>query len=176
MTSDARRRIWTELGIPADYATARGMPVQREARRFATIGRNKDGRLIRLTPTAATAWRRMHAAAARDGLVLVPVSGFRSVARQTQIIRQKLAAGESIGAVLRFVAAPGCSEHHTGRALDVGSPDDTGLDERFALTREFRWLKKHAARFGFHLSYPRGNGHGIGYEPWHWCWQTRSRD
>jgi len=175
-TGKPRRTVWAELGIPANYAAARHMPVQREAKALTRIGRNDDGRILRLTPRAAAAWRRMLAAAAADGLTLVPVSAFRSVARQIKIIRQKLAAGESITAVLRFVAAPGCSEHHTGRALDIGSPDDTGLDERFARTREFRWLKKHAARFGFRLSYPRGNGHGIGYEPWHWCWQARSRD
>ena len=44
-------------------------------------------------------------------------------------------------------------------------------EERFARTPEFRWLKKQAGRFGFQLSYPRNNPHGIAYEPWHWCWR-----
>ena len=26
-------------------------------------------------------------------------------------------------------------------------------------------------RFGFRLSYPRGNRDGYQYEPWHWCFQ-----
>ena len=166
-------RIWARLGIPDDYDAARHLPVQREAKTLTSIGRNDDGRLIRLTPQAAAAWRRMQAAATGDGLTLLPISGFRSVARQTKIIRDKLAAGQRIGEILRFVAAPGCSEHHTGRALDIGSPDDRDLDERFGRTREYRWLKRNAGRFGFHLSYPRDNGHGIGYEPWHWCWRRR---
>lgn len=167
-------RVWARLGIPDDYAVARHLPVQREARKLVRIGRNDDGRILRLTPAAAAAWRRLQAAAARDGLTLLPISAFRSVARQTRIIRQKLAAGERIGSILRFVAAPGCSEHHTGRALDIGSPDDRALDERFGRTREFRWLKKNAGRFGFNLSYPRENPHGIGYEPWHWCWRRKT--
>ena len=60
-----------------------------------------------------------------------------------------------------------------GRALDLGSPAAVDLDEDFARTREYRWLTRHAARFGFRLSYPRGNPHGIGFEPWHWCWRRR---
>ena len=111
----------------------------------------------------------MKKAAAHDGIELVAISGFRSVVRQTEIIREKLAKGESIGDILRFVAAPGYSEHHTGRAIDIGSPDHGELDEDFARTRAFRWLKARARHFGFTLSFPRGNPHGIGYEPWHWC-------
>jgi D-alanyl-D-alanine carboxypeptidase len=114
----------------------------------------------------------MHAAAARDGVALLPLSGFRSVARQAGIIREKLAAGQSLAAILRLVAAPGCSEHHTGRAVDVGSAGAAKLDATFARTAAFRWLQQHAGRFGFRLSYPRKNVHGIAYEPWHWCWQA----
>lgn len=168
-------RCWAGLGIPADYALARRMPRQRAAKKLAVIGRNSDGRLIRLTPRAAAAWRRMQTAAGRAGVVLLPLSGFRSIARQSQIIRQKLAAGGRLAHILRLVAAPGCSEHHTGRALDLGAPGHVDLDEHFARTAAFRWLQEHAARFGFHLTYPRQNPHGIGYEPWHWCWRSPDR-
>ena len=172
MTSEARRRLWKQLGIPADYARTRHLPVQREARTLVLIGRAADDhKPVRLTPAAAAAWHRMVAAARTDGVALLPISGYRSVARQVRIIRRKLAAGKAIGDILRYVAAPGCSEHHTGRAIDIGSPEHCELDEDFAKTPESRWLKKHAARFGFHLSYPRNNPHGIGYEPWHWCWR-----
>lgn len=163
------QKRWKTLGIPTDYAEAWHLPLQREANKFTAIGRNPDGRLIKLAPGAAIAWRRMKAAAANDGIELLAISGFRSVARQAMIIREKLAAGKSIHEILRYVAAPGCSEHHTGRALDIGSPDDPDLDERFARTAAFHWLKKNAVSFGFHLSYPARNPHGIGYEPWHWC-------
>lgn len=114
----------------------------------------------------------MQAVAAREDLTLLPLSAFRSVARQTAIIRRKLAAGQAIEDILRVNSAPGCSEHHTGRALDLGSPQLMRLTAAFALTREFRWLKRHATQFGFHLSYPRGNRQGIAYEPWHWFWRA----
>jgi D-alanyl-D-alanine carboxypeptidase len=174
MASSPRSRIqglWRRLGIPAEYAVMRGLAVQREATRLVSIGRNPDGRLLRLVPGAASAWRAMRGAAADDGIILVPISGFRSVRRQTRIIREKLAAGRAIDDILRSVAAPGCSEHHTGRALDIGSPEELELDEHFARTPAFRWLQRHAGEFGFRLSFPKNNPHGIVYEPWHWCWQ-----
>lgn len=172
-TSRLPPKVWVTLGIPTDYAATRQLPLQQPPRHLVLIARSPEGRHIRLTPRAAAAWRRMRAAAATEGIVFVPVSGFRSVARQTAIIRGKLAAGATIATILRFVAAPGCSEHHTGRALDLGAPGRTELDARFARTRQFRWLRQHAAAFGFHLSYPRRNPHRIGYEPWHWCWHQR---
>lgn len=168
------RRLWQSLGIPADYARRRHLPLQRVARSLVSIGpAADDGKPVKLAPRAAAAWRRMRAAALEDRVHLLPLSGYRSVARQTRVIRRKLAAGESLEAILRFVAAPGCSEHHTGRAIDIGSPAHQQLDSDFARTAEFRWLRRHARRFGFHLSYPRQNRHGIGYEPWHWCWRAR---
>ena len=167
-------QIWKLLGIPADYAAVRHLPLQREPRKLVHIGRNPDGRSLRLTPPAAAAWRRMQAAATQDGITLLPISAYRSIARQTKIIREKLAAGQALVKILTLVAAPGCSEHHSGRALNLASLADPELEERFALTPEFRWLKRHAGRFGFHLSYPHRNPHGINYEPWHWCWQRRN--
>jgi D-alanyl-D-alanine carboxypeptidase len=168
--ASALKELWRRLGIPPDYATARRLPIHREASRLVGIGRNPDGRRLQLAPPAAAAWRKMRAAAVEDQIELIPISAFRSVRRQTRIIREKLAAGRDIADILRSVAAPGCSEHHTGRALDIGSPDYLELDEHFARTAAFRWLKRHAGEFGFYLSYPAGNSHGIVYEPWHWCW------
>jgi D-alanyl-D-alanine carboxypeptidase len=164
------REVLRQLGIPADYARRRNLRRQRDATTLISIGRNGDGRIIRLAPRAAGAWRRLRAAATRAGVELVPVSGFRSVARQTAIVRRKLAAGHRISSILKFLAAPGFSEHHTGRALDLGKRGEPDLNEKFARTVEFRWLRRHAARFGFRLSYPRDNPHGIAFEPWHWCW------
>ncbi|MDP3071476.1 MAG: M15 family metallopeptidase [Opitutaceae bacterium] len=167
-------KIHAALGIPADYARTRGLPPHREARRLVSVGRAPDDdKPVRLTPRAAAAWRRMHAAATRDGVTLLPLSGFRSIARQTRLIRQKLSTGRSLASVLRFVAAPGFSEHHSGRAIDIGDPADTSVEASFARTPAYRWLRRHAGRFGFTLTYPRGNRCGIGYEPWHWCWSRR---
>ena len=172
MKTTKYRRLWTRLGIPPAFAQRAERRLQPEARRLVFIGRARDdGRILRLTPAAAKAWRKMQAAAATAGVSLLPLSAFRSVARQTAIIRRKLARGERIEDILRVSAVPGCSEHHTGRALDLGAPGHLKLEVSFARTREFRWLRRHAKIFGFQLSYPRGNRQGIAYEPWHWCWR-----
>jgi D-alanyl-D-alanine carboxypeptidase len=163
------------LGVPAGYGRSRNLRVQREAdiTRLVLVGHAADdGQPVRLTPRAAKAWYRMRDAAAEDGITLLPLSGFRSVERQTQNIQRKLKAGQTIEDILLFVAAPGYSEHHTGRALDIGSPEDVGLDEKFGNTAAFRWLKRRAGEFRFHLTFPKGNKYGFGYEPWHWCWRA----
>jgi D-alanyl-D-alanine carboxypeptidase len=176
MTGEALQRLWRRLGIPADVATRAERRLHPEARRLVFIGRAADdGRMLRLTPRAAAAWRRMQQAAAKDGITLVPLSAYRSVARQTAIIRRKLARGQSIEEILRVSAVPGCSEHHTGRALDIGCPGHLQLEESFARTPAFRWLRHHARRLRFFLSYPKRNSHGINYEPWHWCWRPPPR-
>ncbi len=94
------------------------------------------------------------------------------IARQAELIRAKLDAGQPLETILQILAAPGCSEHHTGLAVDVGTPGLPPLQERFAETAAFAWLSRHAQGFGFSLSYPRGNLHGIVFEPWHWCWSA----
>jgi D-alanyl-D-alanine carboxypeptidase len=115
----------------------------------------------------------MRNAANGNGMKLVAISGFRSIDRQSEIIRAKLASGQAIEEILRTVAAPGYSEHHTGRAIDIGIPGEEALTEGFADTPEFRWLDVNAGGFGFKLSYPCGNPHGISYEPWHWCFHAK---
>ena len=161
-----------ELGIPARYAVDRKLEPHVEAvmTELVDVGKNPDGRTVKLVPNAAAAWYHLLRAAEKDGITLVPISGFRSIERQAEIIREKLQAGRALDNILRTVAAPGFSEHHTGRAIDIGSPEHIELDEEFATTAAYRWLEQHAPRFGFKLSYPRDNPHGIGYEPWHWCW------
>jgi len=144
------------------------MRPQAEARELVSVGANPDGREVLLCPAAAEAWARMRDAAAASGVALVAISGFRSAGRQAEIIRAKLEAGETIETILRIMAAPGYSEHHTGRAIDIGIPGAPPLTGDFEFTAAFLWLRAHAHLHGFHLSYPRGNAHGIAYEPWHW--------
>ena len=165
-------KLHRALGIPSRYAVDRKLAPHFEAAEsdLVVIGQNEEGRPIRLARPAAEAWIRMHDAAARDRLELIPISGFRSIERQAEIIRDRLAAGAQLAEILRTVAAPGFSEHHTGRAIDIGSPEHIELDEEFARTAAFRWLERRAGDFGFGMSYPHDNPHRIAYEPWHWCW------
>ncbi len=163
------RELHEELGIPADYDAEGTRPTFAEAEELVDVGPNLVGRMQRLTPGTAVAWSDMVAAADTDGVRLMIVSGFRSVDYQARLIRKKINAGQPVSDILTVNAAPGHSEHHTGRAVDIATPGSRPLTEEFEATDAFSWLVGNAARFGFSMSYPRDNPGGFIYEPWHWA-------
>lgn len=163
------RAMLDELGVPAWYGSDPYLPLCPEATGLVSIGPDTFGREQRLTREAADAWAAMRDTAARDGIVLELISAFRTVEYQLGIIERKIAAGIPIDEILRVSAAPGYSEHHTGCAIDITTPGSEPLVEAFERTAAFRWLEANAERFGFAMSYPRGNPYGIIYEPWHWA-------
>jgi D-alanyl-D-alanine carboxypeptidase len=156
------------LGIPVATIRKRRLPLCAEAERLVVAETGERGRRHRLTPAAARAWRKMKSAAQEDGVGLKIVSAHRSFRRQVEIIEGKIAAGQSIDQILKVSAPPGYSEHHTGCAVDIGTEGCDELEEVFERSDAFRWLVKHASRFGYFLSYPRRNPYGYKYEPWHW--------
>lgn len=158
-----------QLGIPADYAERTGLSLQREPEELVEVAPGRTERRHWLAPHAAARWARLEAAAERAGIVLRLVSAYRSVAYQAELIERKLARGEPIERILQVNAAPGYSEHHSGRAVDLGVDGCQPLTEAFEDTDAFAWLQAHADAHGFVLSYPRDNPHGIVYEPWHWA-------
>lgn len=165
----------SNLGIDAaDYARRTGLALVPEPAWLAFAGRDRFRRPLWLLPGAARAWEHMQRRALADGVVLEAISGYRSHDYQLGIVARKLARGQTPQQILHVNAAPGFSEHHSGRALDIGTPGDPPAEESFEATAAFAWLREHAAGHGFAMSYPRGNPHGITYEPWHWCWRGGS--
>ena len=128
------------------------------------------GRIVRLRPAAAEAFRHLVNDAQRDGISIIPISGFRTVAYQRSLFERAVQRRGSPRNAARWVAPPGHSEHHTGWTLDLGDETrpTTDVDTAFASTPAFVWLVKNAARHGFELSFPKNNPHGVSYEPWHW--------
>jgi D-alanyl-D-alanine carboxypeptidase len=158
------------LGLDADaYAARTGLALVAEPAALTFAGLDRYRRPLGLRPAAARDWQRMQHAAQRDGLVLEAISGYRSHDYQLGIFERKLARGQSVETILTVNAAPGYSEHHSGRALDIASPGEPPAEESFEATPAFAWLRENAVAFGFAMSYPRDNPHGIVYEPWHWC-------
>jgi D-alanyl-D-alanine carboxypeptidase len=164
------KALLVELGIPRDYGRRHRLRLTGESTELANIGLDPAGREQYLFPAAAMAWYAMRNAAAADGVELQVISAFRSVSYQAGIIRNKLAGGQSLERILGVSAAPGFSEHHSGRALDLGCPGSEPLELQFELTRAFEWLVHNAPDHGFRMSYPRNNRHMIAFEPWHWAW------
>lgn len=65
-----------------------------------------------------------------------------------------------------FSADQGYSEHELGTTVDFTTAGTGGLTG-FEKTASYQWLMSNAYRYGFVLSYPKGNTYYI-YEPWHW--------
>ena len=162
------------LGIAAKYRRQCPLSLQLVPDSLVSTEADCFGRPQQLVEAAFRAWTEMKRDAAVQGVEMFLVSAFRSPQYQHDLIARKLARGQSIEQILAVNAAPGYSEHHTGRALDIGAPDCEVLTEEFENTAAFQWLDGNAGRYGFSMSYPRGNKLGIAYEPWHWCYRESS--
>lgn len=126
---------------------------------------------LELHRDAAAALLAMQDAARADGIDLVLLSGFRSLALQKQLFFDvKSERNQSALERARVSAPPGYSEHSTGYAVDLGdgAAPQTNLSQTFEQTAAYAWLQAHAARYHFVLSFPLGNAQGVNYEPWHW--------
>jgi len=126
---------------------------------------------IKLRKAAAQKFQAMMVAARAKGVVLVPISGFRSTTTQQYLFFDVKAQRGQVATKRATVSAPpGYSEHHTGYAVDIGdgAAPATNLNPKFEKTKAFKWLSANAARFSFEMSFPKNNPQGVSYEPWHW--------
>lgn len=129
-----------------------------------------DGR-IKLREKAADSFLKMQRDARASGIILNPISGFRTVEQQEYLFFEiKRQRNQDTRKRAEVSAPPNYSEHHTGYAVDIGDGQvpATNLSENFEQTPAFRWLENNAAKYSFELSFPRNNPQGISYEPWHW--------
>ena len=124
---------------------------------------------VKLHPDAAEFYRLLKQAAAREGVNIKLVSGFRSIAAQQKIIDNKRKTGQTDAQIFKVNTKAGYSEHHTGYAFDIDDVNNpANLSESFDKTKAYAFMVNNAKKYGFELSYPKGNTTGINYEPWHW--------
>ena len=116
-----------------------------------------------ILPEAQAAFDEMKADAAKEGIYLSIVSGFRSYTYQGQLYsgyvnRDGKAAADT------YSARAGHSEHQTGLAMDINNAGSS-----FNNTKEAKWLAANCVRYGFILRYPQGKEDitGYMYESWH---------
>ncbi|MDC1215750.1 D-alanyl-D-alanine carboxypeptidase family protein [bacterium] len=138
----------------------------------AVKGSGVDGRKVMLHKSASKSFNKMQRDALRDGVALVPISGFRDVEKQSKLFFDVAnERGQSHLERAKVSAPPGYSEHHTGYAIDVSSPEvDHDLTESFENTESFKWLEKNAKYYNFEMSFCKNNATGVAFEPWHWRW------
>ena len=101
---------------------------------------------------------------------IVPVSGWRAHAEQEALYAGSV-RDNGLAFTQTYVALPGCSEHESGLAIDVGEARDEidFLRPAFPDAGICAAFRAAAPRYGFILRYPEGARHitHIGSEPWH---------
>lgn len=110
-------------------------------------------------------------------------SGYRSPGKQAYLFFYELVENANFSLLenARWIAMPGYSEHGApvNNAVDVINEEGIcgqwfgQVGEDFEKLPEFTWLMENASKYNFHLSYPRDNEHGVGFEPWHWHWEKK---
>ncbi|MFA7147672.1 MAG: D-alanyl-D-alanine carboxypeptidase family protein [Syntrophomonadaceae bacterium] len=101
---------------------------------------------------------------------ILPVSGFRTLQEQETIYADSIREnGEDF--TLQFVAAPNCSEHQTGLAIDLAEnkPDIDFIRPGFPYTGICQTFREKAIQYGFIERYKSGREAitKIAHEPWH---------
>lgn len=135
---------------------------------LVTVQHAHGGGPLQVHRLALAAWTQMRAAwvaSGGDPSLLGIMSGWRSIATQTEKFADAVAKYGSESAAAKYVARPGGSAHHSGRAIDLdldgrGTIDSAAIP-RLRQTPAAVWLANHAVKFGF---YPYSK------EPWHWEW------
>jgi D-alanyl-D-alanine carboxypeptidase len=142
--------------------------------------KHKDFKKIRtqfLPAPAAAAFKKMKAAMKKELHFLINVaSGYRSPAWQAAILFIVLFENKwNLQKTMKRLTLPGCSEHGYPFLQAVDVAPERGIEDLqdFDKTEEYKWLLENAGRFGFSLSYPKGNKYGVMFEPWHWSFRKQ---
>ena len=120
---------------------------------------------------------RALARAARDaGRPIQLVSAYRSYAQQAATFKHWVSVGGYEEALLTSARA-GHSEHQLGTTVDVTSRGGAApwKYSDWATTAAGAWMARHAWKFGFVMSYPKGKTavSCYSYEPWHYRYVGR---
>lgn len=105
----------------------------------------------------------MQQAAKKDGVKLMIMNGFRDMETQTRLYNER--KNEPIRSQKGPAAAPGWSNHQSGKAVDLNTNMTLADKQAKKLSAQYEWLVANAAKFGFdNLDVPKAPLD----EPWHW--------
>ncbi len=108
-----------------------------------------------------------------QGVYPIVASGYRTEAKQKQLLEERIAKYEDMGyswwsarkEALNWVSIPGTSEHQLGIAVDINQEGT-----RSTAREVYSWLEENAFRYGFICRYPEEKEEitGVSNEPWHY--------
>jgi len=147
-----------------------------------------------LRAEANTAFKKMQAAALKDGISIGAVSSYRGFAHQKRIWERKFKSNKAKGLsdmanikkIIEYSTIPGTSRHHWGTDIDiyqinVKQPKNVLLPKNFHANGPYcklkEWTDVNAAKYGFYLVYTdNANRKGFKYEPWHFSYKALSSE
>lgn len=154
--------------------------------RFVTVEKPNftDRPYMMLRKEAYEAFKKMHAAAKKDGIELRIISSTRNFEQQKAIWESKWSktAGQApepldrARVILQYSSMPGASRHHWGTDIDVNALNNADFSKGGKNEKTYEWLKLHASEFGFCQPYTPGREHGYNEERWHWSYTPLSAD
>lgn len=129
------------------------------------------------------AFKKMYAAAAKEGITLTILSATRNFNYQKGIwerkwveFSKKTSDPKAIAQkILQFSSMPGSSRHHWGTDIDFDNLSNAYFETGKG-KRTYEWMKKNAASFGFCQPYTAGRPTGYNEEKWHWTYMPLSKD
>lgn len=101
-----------------------------------------------------------------QNIPLSVLSGYRSFDTQ-ESLKSQYTVRYGAGTANTFSADQGYSEHQLGSTVDFTTPQTKSNLNAFEKTSAYPWLLENAHRYGFIISYPKGNTF-YQFEPWHW--------
>ena len=118
---------------------------------------------------AAGALEELFGQAYEEGIYIFALSGYRSYNTQKWLFENS-ASKKGEEEANKLIARPGESEHQTGLAMDITSQSvQFDLKIKFGETKEGKWVKDNAHKFGYIIRYAKDKEDitGYNYEPWH---------
>ena len=122
----------------------------------------------------------MARAAARNGTPIAVNSPYRSYAEQVASFNGWVNV-DGYDDAITYSQRPGHSEHQLGLTIDFMTlGGGSALQGDWATTPSGKWMSENAWRYGWLMSYPKGEGGGLfseatcfHYEPWHYRYLGR---
>lgn len=193
-TSENVKEIWSDLSQSGELVLVNGsheykfpvsadmVNVYSEKNSSYKISTDK----ITLERMALEALNRMAAdfEAASGKHDMIVVSGARSYEEQLDLYSARVEQ-YGIEDAKKYVASPGCSEHHTGLGFDMSVYTDDGIAMKLNEAPEYSWITEHAWEYGIVRRYDKSKMHitGITGEDWHFryvgrphAWYMTSKD
>ena len=151
---------------------------------FSIVSSKYSSKTIYLRKEVLQKFDQMYAAALKDGIKLVIISGTRSFNHQKYIWDRKWAKNilkmDSISAVkeiMKYSSMPSTSRHHWGTDIDLNSLENSYF-EKGEGKKIFDWLVANAFKYGFHMTYDNQEETkrtGYKMEKWHWSYMPISK-